>query len=53
LHPSKEILDEERLRQSINTNELQNISPENVNPIFINPLEVKLSKNDLQRGAYE
>ncbi len=53
LHPSKEILNEERLRQSIEINELQNISPSNVNSIFVNPLKVNLSKNDLKRGAYE
>jgi hypothetical protein len=53
LHPSKEILNEKKLWQLVEANELQNINSHSENSVFTNPLEVKLSQDDLKRGAYE
>jgi len=46
IHPSKEILNEDSIRQLIGTNGLQ------TRP-FVNSLDVTLSPNDLRRGTYE
>ncbi len=54
IHPSKEILNEDSIRQLIGANDLQTRPSDNSKPeIFVNSLDVTLSPDDLRRGTYE
>jgi hypothetical protein len=54
IHPSKEILNEDRIRKLTDTNDLQTSPSDNSNSTtFVKRQEVTLSSNDLEQGTHE